>query len=427
MRTLCSPSLPTLLAAFLLAPLWGLPAQVPENLEVRDRYREVVLGSLRENAAAPAAVLSQADGSRVQFRTERSQDALYTLFLNQEGAAFPIDSSGSWVIKRSTEDGGFVQAKVFFRNDPGCFVRLFPSGARTQMEVFLFGVPVARRAQLPVPFSSLLTAPFDRVVELTRAVVRWDLLLWRGEPAADRHQEAVIQGVRSALGSLREADDGALDEEGRYVRIADGSRQGPDGGLNCSGFAKWIVDGFYGPQAGGRSLAVAELKQRHLGLRGNRWSQGYEQARDPYFGLDWARNLASALGRAYGEGGSGPESSDVRHLEYLEYREDVGYPVEELELALFLAAARDPGNFYLGSLNRELPGLPGQPVLRQHYHLAVFLPFFTTGGEFRVAVFDLTRESRLEDIRRRFAGHFVHLQRLSARGRWVAPRQRPQQ
>jgi hypothetical protein len=396
---------------------------VPENLEARDRYREVVLGSLRENAAAPAAVIAQADGSRVQFRTERSGEALYTLFLNQQGAAFPIDSSGSWVIKRSTEDGGFVQAKIFYRNDPGCFVRLFPAGSRTQMEVFLFDVPVVRRAQIPVTFPALLVAPFARVVELTRAVVRWDLLLHRGEAQADRRQEQLIGRIRSALGGLREAEDGALDEEGRYVRIADGSRQGPAGGLNCSGFAKWVVDGFYGPLSGGRSLSVAELKERHLELRGNRWSRGYEQARDPYFGLDWARNLASALARVNGEASGGPEASDVRHLDFLEYREDVGYPVEELELALFLAAARAPGGFYLGSLNRELAGLPGQPVLRQHYHLAVFFPYFTAGGEFRVAVFDLTRETTLEDIGRRFAGHFVHLQRLSSGGQWTAPLQ----
>ena len=208
---------------------------------------------------------------------------------------------------------------------------------------------MVRRAQIPVTFTALLTAPFARVVELTRAVVRWDLLLRRGEAQADRHQEEVIRAIRSALGGLREADDGALDEEGRYVRIADGSRQGPPGGLNCSGFVKWVVDGFYAPLSGGRSLGVEELKQRHLELRGNRWSQGYEQARDPYFGLDWARNLASALARVNGEASDGPESSDVRHLEFLEYREDVGYPVEELKLALFLAAAPGAG--------RLLPGL----------------------------------------------------------------------
>jgi hypothetical protein len=292
------------------------------------------------------------------------------------------------------------------------------------MEVFLFDVAVVRSAQLPISFTALLTAPFARVVELTRAVVRWDLLLHRGEAQADRRQEQLIGRIRAALGGLREADDGALDEEGRFVRIADGSSQGPDGGLNCSGFAKWVVDGFYGPLSGGRSLSLEELKHKHLKLRGNRWSLGYEQARDPYFGLDWARNLALALARANGQDSGGVESSDVRHLEFLEYREDVGYPVEELELALFLAAARAPGGFYLGSLNREMAGLPGQPVLRQHYHLAVFFPYFTTGGEFRVAVFDLTRESSLAGLARRFAGHFVHLQRLSSGGQWTPQKTR---
>ena len=55
----------------------------------------------------------------------------------------------------------------------------------------------------------------------------------------------------------------------------------------------------------------------------------------------------------------------------------------------------------------------------------MFLPYFTEAGSFRVAVFDLNREGSLEDIRRRFAGHFVHLQRLSSGGQWVAPRPRP--
>jgi hypothetical protein len=421
MRTCCSLSLLVL----LLARPCGLPAQVPENLEVRQAYREVILGTLPENAAAPAAVLSQSDGSLVQFRVERTGEALYSLFLNQEGAAFPIDSSGSWVIKRSLEDGGFLQAKVFFRSDPDCFVRLFPMGARTQMEVFLFGLPVARRAMLPAAFRELLSAPFARLLELSGTQVRWDLLLWRGEPAADRRQEELIRRIRSALGPLREADDGAMDEAGSYVRIAGGSRQAAGGGLNCSGFAKWVVDGFYAPLAGGRYLGLAELKQRHPQLRGNRWSERYEQARDPYFGLDWARNLASALAAARGQPGSGPESHDVRRLDYLEYREDVGYPVEELELALFLEAVRHPGSLYLGSLNRELRGRPGEPVLRQHYHLAVFLPYFTPTGEFRAAVFDVGRESAPGDFRRRFAGHFVHLERLDASGEWVAPLGRP--
>jgi hypothetical protein len=419
MRTPCSPSLA---AALLLGLAAALPAQVPENFEARERFCEAILGTLRENASAPAAVLTQADGPRVLFRTQRSNGALYSLFLNEQGSAFPIAGSGSWVIKRAAEDGGFLQAKVFYRSDEGCFVRLSPSGSRTLLEAYLFGVRVARRAQLPVAFATLLTLPFSRIRELSGSQVRWDLLLARGEAAASLRQQETSRRIRAALGGLRLADDGAMDEEGRYVRIADSTAQGPGGGLNCSGFAKWVVDGFYGPLAGGGCLPIAELKTRHPELRGSRWSLPYEEQRDPYFGLDWARNLAAALARAGGEPESGLESHDVRRLEYLEYREDVGYSIEELELALFLDAVRNPGCFYIGSINRELGG---QPMLRQHYHLAVFLPYFTPAGDFRVAVFEAVRESSLQEMRRRFAGHYVHLERLSAGGEWVAPRSRP--
>ena len=419
MRTRCSPSLLAALLLGLLAP--SAFAQVPENLEARERFREAMLGTLRENADLPAGVLVQDGGPRVLFRTERSNGALYTLFVNEQGAAFPIAGSGSWVIKRDVQDGGFLQAKVFYRSDEGCFVRLFPSGQRTLLEAYLFGVRVARRAQLPLPFSAALTSPFSRIRELSGRQLRWDLLLAQGEPSADGHQVETVRRIRAALGSLHQADDGAMDEEGRFVRIADSAPQGPGGGLNCSGFAKWVVDGFYGPLAGGRYLPVEGLKARHPELRGNRWSRSYEQERDPYFGLDWARNLAVALSEAYGEPAPGPEACDVRQLDYLEYREDVGYSLDELELALFLDACRNPGSFYIGSFNREMGG---QPVLRQHHHLAVFLPYFTPAGDFRVAVFDLGRESSLLESRQRFAGHFVHLERLSARGEWVAPRAR---
>jgi len=415
MRTFCSLKGLLLLPA-LLAPL-PLSAQVPENQAVRAQYREVILGTVRENAAAPAALVVQDPGPRVQFRTEAVNGFLYSLFLNEESSGFPIDGGGSWVIKRDAADGAFLQAKVFYRSDPGCFLRLLPAGGRTLLEVFLFGIAVDRGVQVPVAFRSLLTAPLTRVVELTRPTVRWELLLTAGQPVEEL--ERTLSRLRAGLGALRalgEAEDGAMDEQGRTVRIADLSAQ--PGGLNCSGFAKWVVDGYYGPLTG-RLLAIPELKQRHPELRGNRWSQRFEEARDPYFGLDWSRNLAAALARARGEPGEGWEAWDVRRLAYLDYREDVGFPVEELPAALFLASLKDPGSFFIGSFNREYGR---EPVLRQHYHLAVFFPYFTGSGDFRTAVFDLGRETTVADVRKRFAGHHVHLVRLGARGEWGTPR-----
>ena len=414
MRIRCS-----LEAAFLLLPVM-LFAQIPENQEVRERFRELVLAPLSQGVAAPASLLPQSRGPRVAFRTEAGEGALYYLFLNEEGSSFPIAGSGSWIIKRERAEGQFLQAKVYFRSDPGCFLRLFPAGGRTSADVYLFGLQVDRKVLLPLAFTELLFQPFQYIQQLSAAVVRWDLLLYAGNPTADRHTESLLAAIRAALPALRQADDGAMDAQGRYVRIADLSAQedpSGGGGLNCSGFAKWITDGFVYPLTGSY-LDITALKQRHLGLRGNRWSSRYEESRDPYFGLDWSRNLALALQTAAGFPGLGPESNDVRDLPYLRYREDVGYPVEELSLALFLDAREHPGSLYLGSLNREF----GQdPALRQHYHLIAFLPYFTADGAFRVAAFDTGQESSVEAIKSRFAGHFVHLVRLDASGEFSAP------
>jgi hypothetical protein len=425
MRILCS-----LEAVLVLLPAL-LFAQVPENQETRERYRELVLGPVAQGASAAETVLEQTRGPRVRFRTEAGGGALYYLFLNEEGSSFPIAGSGSWIIKRERAGGQFLQAKVYFRSDPRCFLRLFPAGGRTSMEVFLFGLPVDRGVQLPLAFTELLAQPFARIRQLSEPVVQWDLLLYGGDPEADRHVEQVAARIRAALPQLREAEDGAMDDQGRYVRIADLAPQGswpgggrqaaPGGGLNCSGFAKWVVDGFILPLTG-RYLDIAALKQRHLELRGNRWSRRFEESRAPYFGLDWSRNLAAALRKAAGLPDLGPEAGDVRGVQYLRYREDVGYSMDELPLALFLDNREHPGCFYLGSLNREYGG---DPVLRQHYHLTVFLPYITTAGAFRVAVFDTGRETGLEDIQRRFAGHFVHLVRLDGSGEFRAPGARP--
>jgi hypothetical protein len=106
---------------------------------------------------------------------------------------------------------------------------------------------------------------------------------------------------------------------------------------------------------------------------------------------------------------STPEDFDVRRAEYLEYREDVGYPVEDLELLLFLETAANPGNFYIGSLNREYGT---DPVLRQHFHLVVMIPYFTPAGAIRVAVFDRNREATLKGTIERYADAYIHLVRM---------------
>ena len=391
---------------------------VPENDEIR--------GKLSDLFFVPTAALStgqerifeqQSSAARVKFEIRRQNGHLYYLFQNEEGASFSIPGRGNYILKRELESGRFVQIKIFYRSDPGCFVRLFPRGNRTSMDVYLFGIDVARGVLLPVELTDLLTQPFAKVIALSESTVRWQRLLYRRFGPLDELAFTHVETIRRLLPTLSDQDDGALDADSRYVFINSGLPQGASEGLNCSGFAKWISDGFYYGLTG-RYLAVEPLKEKHLDYRGNRWSLRFEDERDPYFGLDWSRNLARSLWEAQGYTPLGPEDFDVRRAEYLAYREDVGFRIENLELLMFLEAAANPGHFYIGSLNREYGS---EPVLRQHFHVIVLFPYFTPSGSLRIAVFDRNREVTLEGTAERYSGSFIHLVRLPIGEYFVPP------
>jgi hypothetical protein len=391
---------------------------IPENDEARRELEDLFYVPNSALLKTEDRILGQRSaGTTVNFQMQRQGGYIYYLFLNEERSAYSVAGVGNYIIKRDLESGRFVQIKVFLRSHPGCFVRLFPLENRTSMDVYLFGIAVDRGVLLPLEFQSFLTEPFAKVMTLTKATVQWERLLYRREGGNDTLTAAHINQIQRILPSLSDRDDGAMDADCKFVYIESGLPQEGLGGLNCSGFAKWISDGFYFPLAG-KYLEIEALKEKHLEYRGNRWSLRFEEGRDPYFGLDWSRNLATALWGAQGYPTESPEDFDVRQVDYLGYREDVGFPLEELELMLFLEASANPGHFYIGSLNREYGG---QPVLRQHFHLAVLFPYFTPSGSFRVAVFDRTQESSLVGIMQRFPGAYIHLVRLPLGDSFVPP------
>jgi hypothetical protein len=412
----------------LLVPsAWGqtrpelTPPPFPENVEARLALQKVVEAPVGEILAAPTRTIRLREpGRRVQFRVDAQGDFLYLQFLNERSGTgeFPVDGSGSFIIKRSRRDGSFQQLKIFYRNQPGSFVRVFPDADRSRMDVYLFGRRVYGEVILPAHFDSLLFSPFERIVRLSGAAVSWPLLLYGGEVESDRRVLDLLATLRGLLPALHDREDGAQDERGRFVRIADLAPQEGPGGFNCSGFAKWIVDGFYAPIAG-RLLPIETLKDKPLERRGNGWSRKVERERDPYFGLDWSRNLAVRLMEARLQMPiDNPEAADIRQVEFFSYVEDMGYPLEDLELALFLLAARQPGTLYIGSVNNEIGE---DPALRQHFHLAVLFPHFFPDGTFRVRVMERNQETSLAALQRRYPKAYIHLVRLEAGGEFVPP------
>jgi hypothetical protein len=405
----------------------GLGAQAPvaappENWEARELLRDAIFATIHDSAARRAVTVPQSTGAAtVSFRHDIQAGALFLIFSNPVAGAYPLDGTGTYIIKRSIADGSFVQAKVFVQHDPGSFIRLFPEGDRTRMDVYLFGQPFQIGVLVPAGFERLLTAPFSRIMDLTASAVDWGLVLAPVAEEADSRLAGMVRTLRARLPGLRDMDDGAMDASGRMVAIATGAPAGR-GGFNCSGFAKWVVDGLYAPLAGA-CTDIGYLKSRSSGAA-HPWSSRYEEELDPWFGLDWSRGLARSLWRARTGAAPSDEEIDVRDDQRVQYVKDVGYPLPSLQFVLYSQARAEPGLLYLGSVNA--PSLQGSsegtPTLRQHHHLVVLFPYFDARGEFQVVVMERNKETSLASLARRYPSEYVHLVRLGTEGRFEPPR-----
>jgi hypothetical protein len=204
------------------------------------------------------------------------------------------------------------------------------------------------------------------------------------------------------------------------VFIATGLAAGK-GGFNCSGFAKWVVDGLYAPLSG-HLMDIGPLKSRNA-ARTNTWSTRFEEELDPYFGLDWSRGLARTLLQARTGVIPTDEQIDVRDSDHLPYIRDVGYPVPKLEYLLYFLARKDPGTLYVGSVNAPSAAVSeGTPTLRQHHHVIVLFPYFDARGVFQVAVMERNVQSSLASLVRRYGSEYVHLVRIDSEGIFAPPR-----
>lgn len=418
------------LACLLGTPLLAYTAElplhelVPDNSEVRRRAEELMRAPDAQLRAHAARVESQRSWDhRVRVETRDEREYIYILFLNEVFGRYPVWGAGSYVVRRPLGTKNPDQVKIFLRSDPGYYLRVFPHGSRSRMDLYIADIATARNIPLPLSFEQVLREPAARILELSTRTVDWPSLFPIGGEREYRAVETMVRRAREALQYLPDAEDGAMDEHGNLVFIESLVLQDQEAGFNCSGFAKWIVDGLVEPLLG-QFLSIDPLKEKHLEHRGHRWGLQQEELRDPYFGLDWTRNLAlSALslelhGTTKGATVDNPRAADVNSVAFSRYTQDVGYPVAELTRIMYLLAVSEPGHLYLASLNRPF----GEgPVLRQHTHVAVLFPYFDENGVFRVAVMERNVETSLLSLTRRYNAEFVHLVRVRAHERYTPP------
>jgi hypothetical protein len=411
----------------------------PESADLRTAYWASFFSAPEQELQRRAPALVSNEFGAFRLSTTRSGGFFYAIATAMPASApgspaTPLYAKGSWILKRSSPDGRPIQAKVFLRSDPGTFIRIYPDGDRSKLDLVVYGGVLNREVPLPVPFERAFASTMAEIAAWSGSIVDWSLF----SPEAGRYRElrAFVAETRTRLPSLRYADDGALDAGGRPVYIATGEPQARPTGLNCSGFAAWVGDGFFRPLTG-RLLDPKALATRRIGERATQAAARYETDLDPFFGLDWTRNIAAALLDArYPSRTHGLAESDVRvspfalvafsgatgsqdavnggsaYQPYPAYQRDLGYETAGLKSLLYVLALREPGYIYLASISRKSGGAIAG--LSRHYHVAVLAPYFEESGEFKVAVFESDAETSVEAIMARVPRDYVHLVRIKA-------------
>jgi hypothetical protein len=427
-----------LYAAFLLAgllpgnPAWCL--DLPSAKIQDDSSLRISLVQSWFKEAPPRTLANRSfihtlpGGGRIQVRIEDGTREFGIVLARELNGTFPGWAQGSWILTRRKDDGGAVRIRVFLRSDPYTYVQFRPAGNdKSQMDVVLYEAYAARSLPVAIPFDRLLVIPVEEA--LTAAGSAFPRRYFDPHTEDYRDLRALISAIRERLPGLSFRDDGAIDERGRYVFIKTLEEQTGEKGLNCSGFAKWVVDGILRPVTG-RLLPIPPLKAA-FGERGSPFTEPYEDIREPFFGLDWTRNLAARANSVLRSPGYGViEEIEVRRAPFGSvilrgegggvrsfpgFLLNAGFGIEGIHPLLYTLAIDEPGRIYLASVNNEIDPAPR---MRRHFHVAVLIPYFNETGNFQVALFESAAETSFSRFKTRYPGHYVNLVRIPVEGKF---------
>ncbi|MDR2785031.1 MAG: hypothetical protein LBB83_03855 [Treponema sp.] len=377
-------------------------------------------------------------GSRIEVRAEERGNEFAVILARElisvngrSSGDFPGWARGSWVFSRNRRGGELISIQVFPSRDPYTYVLFRPlTDGKSRMDVLIYDAYIVQSYPLPLTVERIMEIPLEEVFKT--AGTAFPRRYFDPHPDQYRDIRALSARIREKLPSLSFREDGAIDAQGQYVFINTLAPQNGIGGLNCSGFAKWVIDGILKPFTG-TLLPIEPLKQP-FGNRGSSFTEPYEQLRDPFFGLDWTRNLASRANSAilspvFGkleefEVRAAPFSSviirnrsgvPVEARPYPGFLLNAGFGVEGLQALLYTLAIDEPGRIYLASINNEINS-PSPPRMRQHFHIAVLVPYFNEYGTFRTAVFESAEETSFTRFMNRYPGHCVNLVGIPVEG-----------
>ncbi|WKC78060.1 hypothetical protein QIA31_03065 [Borreliella turdi] len=343
----------------------------------------------------------------IEVSSEVSSGHVYYSFFNKKknvNYIFP----GSYVIKVGKD--GIEQIKIFFINRGDSFIRIRPAKFSSSADFYLINTLIYKDVKLPFKIEDIAVISLGNIINYIGQVIDFRYFIPEYFDIYKDISNMVIS-LRKALKSfsIAEVADGAMDEHGKMVYIKTGLLQKDSVGFNCSGFVKWVADSIYKSMTG-RLLRIDDLKLRHIGVRGGAFTKSHEFNRDPFFGLDWIRNIAYRINNINMDLDlSKIKENDVNNIKFFDYIDNRGYKIKNLEFLLYSLALDEPGYIYFGSISTDVSNLSGMVL---HKHVVLFLPFLDENRIFRVSVNEVNAETSIKSLQKRYPNSYIHLVRV---------------
>ena len=430
-----------IVSTWLTAPMPDVRVRKPEILsDGTDQSFQVRLEETDTEAAivvAPNAVASvEYIKDNVRFKDKQT--------------VYPRTAPGSWVLFRNKKNGKPERVRWYFNADEDVYVEFRDGSPKTYVDMMVFGSYAARSIPVGISFRKLYTAPFDRIVSLTKRSLPWDKVV-----CGDVQYHPILQMVsilRKCLPYINYVDDACYNENEELYSItnnkpfelkpADGENYSMEElsiiaaihnnklVLSGAGFVKWIVDGITKPLSGENTkladMVLPTVNYNSLGKKGvssQQWNIS--------FSLDWCRNLAVAALNAqttkrtysYRMGAKDvtgvdvviePFVSDIRRGKVVRsagYVKDSGYSVSELKALLYVLAVTEPRYMYLGAIKQRSAKNADETVFN---NCAALFPYFDESGRFNCVVFEHGKEYTIDAFLEIHPEAFVHLNRVEA-------------
>ena len=423
---------------------------IPDSAEIRagltENWFEAPLEMVRQNKAE---LFTNDIGQEFQVRMEEDESFFY-IFVSpkttinikvvsdtkthiEQKTYYPRDVAGSFVLVRDKLSGKTLSARYYFLKDSGVYVQFTPYGKSALADLVIFGNYAARGAPTGLPFSYYYSSSFDNVMKTTETKIPWNYVLTsQNEYHGVRQMSAVID---EALPQIKYAPDAMYDGDGHLVHVASGrpfafdelgkTSVGQSLFLSSAGFLKWICDGLVEPIAGAQ-LKREPLVQDTVWVKDNGHQGVLSQKYKLYFGLNWIRNLASAVISVYANKNymfnqSGvdvtinPFASSIKDkgvATSVTFIENTGYRIQVLKSLLYVLAATEPDTFYLGAIRETDRSVsPEVTVFNQN---AVFFPYFLDDGTFACIVYMNGNKLTLDEFMRLYQSDFLYLTKVKS-------------